>query len=104
MTRLVGKWNSHSRHRYQRAGRVDATLVAEFRRYARQEGYVLSQREQAKHLQQTFYGYGMSREALGDVLANRSWYDATYVPGEPDHAYWQALGPTSALLMVMAGG
>jgi hypothetical protein len=88
---LLGKWGTLQRERPGGA-KVDRVLVSELRRYARQEGFGQLQRDQIRHLQQTGYGYGLDRTTLREILTNRSWYDPSYAPGEPDPAYWERNG------------
>ena len=91
---FLGKWQTRPRRRYK----LDPVMVAELRRYARQEGFTLRQCDQIRHLQQTAYGYGLSGAMLRDILRNLSWYDPAYTPGEPDLAYWRG-GSLPVMLM-----
>lgn len=97
---LLGQWRTRCR---TKGGKLDAHLVAEFRRYARQEGFGLTKAEQIRHLQQSTYGYGLSYYAVSEILGNLSWYDPSYTPGEPDAGYWERQGrPELLALRVLA--
>jgi hypothetical protein len=97
---LLGKWQTRTPN-IGGGGKVDRSIVAEFRRYVQQEGFGLEQGEQIRHLQQTAYGYGLNRATLSEILGNRSWYDPSYTPGEPDRDYWGRHGSVPLMLCRM---
>jgi hypothetical protein len=67
------------------------------RRWAGREGYGLSIAEQARR-QHVRYP-GLSLHALGEILSNKSWYDANYDRDRPD-SEWAEL-PVAAILLQM---
>ncbi len=66
-------WNDVVRRRAHKLTRHD---VAEIRRWARSDGFGLSQRQQARLLHTNF---GVKEATICEVLRNETWYDPSYV-------------------------
>jgi hypothetical protein len=79
--------------------KLNASIVADMRRWAAREGWCLSRSAQADALR-TRYSY-VSKPTIFDVLSNASWRDTSYVPGRPDAEYWASLPPSVVVLRLM---
>jgi hypothetical protein len=83
-------FDRRNRTRLQKnAAKLSHAMVADLRRWSRREGFGLCRTDQARALQQTVYGKGLSEYTIYQLLGNDTWFDPTYEPGTPDLEYWQ---------------
>lgn len=88
-------------HHNTNAARLTLAQVQAIRAWAGGPGYGLGRTQQARALAaQPAYRH-VSIYTLYDVLANASWHDPAYLPGEPDPAYWAHQPVASVLLHVV---
>jgi hypothetical protein len=79
--------------------RLSRDQVTDIRRWAAGPGFGLARAHQAQLLHRTTFRH-VAIPTLIDVLANHSWFDPAYVPGQPDAAYWDQGQATVAAVLL----
>lgn len=90
----------HWRSTRIRNRKLTAEQVREIRAWSQREGWGQPRERQAAILAPR---YRVAPRTVVDVLANTSWFDASYVPGHCDKTYWGRLTPFVAMLRICQG-